>query len=1650
MAKKSTRQELSELFSGGKKANVFYRGLNTDTDEHIIGNDQYVHAKNARLTNSETNFATLQNIKSDKVSGVLTYSVLKFEPNPDHGAGFPYDPISHYSWFDVPDQENDIPRTYVRIAIHLEDNETVYAVIRLNQPSSPYYDKVYPNGNSAKGKDMLGHILHELKENSTFSSKIAVSIRPGASPNDMGWLNFQSLTGSPIKNGFSGINIAWSMSTSTNIAGSSGANLSWENNITVGYTATTIEHTLLPLIAKDFGNYVAVLGTSIYSPDYYLQHVVKLYFNKSEDTLNRIILSVEGRFFEARNTIIVDGQAVDVIGDTPIKMVKVDENSKYRRIYFTDGREPVKSVNLEATASFYSGFDSDDDFNLFSKSPLTPIEVLGITDAGNVNCGSWSYCYKLLSGSGSGSVVSPISNPTPLFTTPTTTTYHTTVGDDIGDNSNKSIRLKISNIDSSYDKIQLIGIHYLDELGSAAFYLIKDEYIGAQEEMILTHNGNETTTSITAAEILTDANTWDVCQDLAVKDNRLFASNLSNSAFEIENGESAFRVKSYLHSGADSRVDDLSGSGSDTPNFDGVPAGHGSFDAQPGLNNPDIDDPLLYLYPWNDKTKYRYAEGPDSTSRTYFGASTPGFHDPGDINGIKVTFKLKQFRLDSHFNARVSNDTFGMTGRWTPWDTATTHGDDYFIQPPFFGPQSRGGEDGYWDNYQSPIFCHKYTGYQRGEVYRFGIQFYDKQGNSTFTYPIGDVRFPDVMADYRYNTDPLTDTGTHVAGGWTAVDGVTPPPQHELCSDEGLGQILHPVFSVKLKGTIRNKISGFSIVRAERNEGDETVRLNGLLHHTFEHVDNASEGDSRKRYSPPALALFNPNTDGVGWGTENSVVEHEICTFDSPDAILGKKDINGAGNKLMITGQLKPYCFPASAHPNEVSGDVQMQIDSSGQIQHYWASQGSNSQTDTIVYAYNHYPDITTVPRLNTLYEQSLIAKYYSDRANIILNDSSKAADGNYKYLFDIHYSQNVAPAEVISPSLVSTSHDSIGFINSGRQEQYSNAVWPNISSTNTWGIQMDGHGFQGNNTHYINLSSGSVIHYSSVSRRSDGSGGYDENHEELGYDGDKVHISSKFYAKIIRTGDFGRYGGNTKSVFEKQRWISTGTSIHGSDVKPSQNLDVFGGDTFVNYFSVNKKFELHTGYSNTADKAISGVIFPTESRINTEMRRGRYFGKDSAHLNLEDEYLYAKTYSASNNIKSFPAKDSSIPDINEFPQTIAVSNVKIAGQTKDSFSRFDANESYDVDANYGQINNLLKFRDELYAIQDSAVVKLDVNSKALIQDELGQQITIASGTGSVITDHQYLSTLYGSQNRMNTLVTEKTFYWLDHRYATICRLGATNRGLGVVEDLLESKSCMNLLSHTQGYTLFNRPLHIPSSFLLNTTNEFHNVGGIHMYYNPEFKEVGFSMMYYFTREDANSELESAYSPNHIIFNEQLDCFVTKLDTYIGTSFLHNGSLFKIGTYNLNLTSTGPNAPNIGFSSFYKRNMHVIDNHATGANSVGAYLGYQGQDFEVTFVNNEDISSIKIYDKLVASYDGTLSSNTFRIFTFKTNFHQHSILDPENFVRSTIGKQIWPIIAHASTGRMKGNYLKVKIISETTNQDINLWSFITHHRKTIV
>ena len=1538
MAKESSLKKQLSALVGGKKANVFYKGMNTDTDEHLIGNDQYTDGLNVRINNKDGDLGALQNLQSNKAAGIIQLTGWRFRPTTQN-------------WWVDGGAVNPNAITNIRFAF----TDAATANYQFNDGSSNqnYYDVDFSSGTNwspapdttnSNADKVLGHVYDQMISDPNFTSVMQVMIgtRSDVSPLPKG--NSQELWFFPITQGVDVQNISF-ITTFSN---------STTDSVNDGVTFTSFvgetKIKLKPISLTSFSDYIAAV--CYYTAN--LQAVVK--FTTDED----------GLFFGVTPVVMGDFGLTET---SSIQAQKIEENEHYNRLYWTDGVNPIKTVNLNATGDYYSTFTSADDFNLFAKSPLLPLEIETVQDSGSINCGSWSYCYRLVTSDGKLSVTSPITNPTPLFKSSKGSEYSQAVGGTVAESSGKSVTLKVSNPSTIYSRIQLIGIQYLDEIGSAAFFLLKDEVIS--ESLIrITHSGNENTTVITAEEVLSKKNTWDIAQDLAVKDNRLLAANLKNTVGNLITDNTTFRVKTYKHDDA-----------SNFASFMTSPAS-GAYVADSEYHSTSLYQADVYKKTHTDETFFRYAEGKTSNTIPMFGASTPGYHSGGDVNGVYVPFKLKECDLDKiDYYHNFTNADGNNTG---------------YARAPFFGPIARNGEDGYYNNYKNPVFANKYVGYMRDEIYRFGIQFYDKDGNQTFSYPIGDIRFPSAGDKYRY-------LGTTVGDYSVTEGGAGTPTEYVLCDESGRGFILYPEFRVRLSSAVRDKISGFSIVRAERNDTDKRVVCAGLLNQTLEMNNSSVNGSLKNRYANEKLNLFTQVTGDSSFGPNASY--SEIYTLDSPDVLFGLHSYTHSANDF-IKIECKFNChyiadadLPDGGGSNVLKSNAGNKTDVrgvSGDIDHHYAIHTDNESVVTL----------TDTNARDDNRRNSYYTRYYCQEGNIPIHDY----DEKGHWTKAIHYGQNVGPFEVVNSALLD--NKTKDYVNACRHYTDSSDTISYLHTSAAL-IQADGQkvNMHSNRTLMLAQNDGSYFTMSSASVALNTPLVEGEN-----------YAACKPYGKIIRqiTVNSGQYGGNSLTNFETTRWISTGASLHGDDITSDEMiLPVFGGDTYLNMFSLSKCFR-PSFPSDTTALWTEGVVFPVESSINTDMRSGVYFGKNLPQLDKEDEFVLNTAYGAENNLKSFPAKQSAIPIVNEYKNVIAISNIKVAGQTQDAFSKFDANENFEVDANHGGVNNIINFRNNIYAIQEKAVSILSINSRALIQSEDGSAIAIQSalGAGNVIERNDYISTKYGSRHRMNALATDLGLYWYDNDNNTICEVDAKSPKM--VVDLSTVKSCSNALTPLRKIRLSDNPL------LLST----YNSGGINISYNPFFNEVMFSISYYDS---------GALNYLNICYDEAIGAFTSKrgYNTLINTA--HKEYLYSVGHKHGTAVPTDSAL------------RYTVYSHDSTATTYNEFYGETLLAPYVEFVNNEEVGSLKVFDKVSISFDGSPGTGIFSTFVYNTNVDDAATLDltATDIDKVVVGKQIVPI--HKTSGRFKGNYVKIKMTeAANTANAINVFSATTHYRKNII
>ena len=229
-----------------------------------------------------------------------------------------------------------------------------------------------------------------------------------------------------------------------------------------------------------------------------------------------------------------------------INCVGVDENAHYKRVYFTDSLNPLRTFNLRDPNLAYKQPAS---FNIVQNVRLLQPKVKSIKNSGSLKAMGTQYLYQLISEEGQVSSLSPLSKMTYIVDESSPVKYR---GGNISEQTNKNVYLECVILDyERYKSIECIALEY-ETIGVPTS--IKSLGIKEAAEVVeFTHDGTEADYSdtFTLAEILSNSNSWEYCNDLAIKNNKLIGVGLRNKPYP--NGarylEELFMLKGWDVSG---------------------------------------------------------------------------------------------------------------------------------------------------------------------------------------------------------------------------------------------------------------------------------------------------------------------------------------------------------------------------------------------------------------------------------------------------------------------------------------------------------------------------------------------------------------------------------------------------------------------------------------------------------------------------------------------------------------------------------------------------------------------------------------------------------------------------------------------------------------------------------------------------------------------------------------------------------------------------------------------------------------------------------------------------------------------------------------------------------------------------------------------
>lgn len=666
-------------------------------------------------------------------------------------------------------------------------------------------------------------------------------------------------------------------------------------------------------------------------------------------------------------------------------------------------------------------------------------------------------------------------------------------------------------------------------------------------------------------------------------------------------------------------------------------------------------------------------------------------------------------------------------------------------------------------NYKGTQVENLYTGYFRGEVYRFAIVFFDKIGNPYFAFHLADFKFPD-QHETAYSWRRLKQDGVTVSVSGNLSYAASPTNDYHNSNLNSTSIMTSATYynssycHLRVMGlefggidvsAISDKISGFSIVRTDRHK---TILHQGVILPTIKDSDNTR---------PWPVAHQRVETTGTG----TLIGVYKVGT---PDQFYSRP------NQSILYA---PDCdFDSSAIPTVQSADYLKIVGSCYKEGNTVNSDDSAASAQGGNWNAAHFTYIDFQSTSHDDKSPCVVSKWYRSY-NEYHNDNGETwrpRYGNYasienQYLFGFNETVNNYESSLDFENFV----------------KYTTKAWENDE------------GF-GDGDHYYGAGKATTILYKH-SVWDNGSAFSLFNYE----------INSSTYNKTTQSGALicnytrnskdqpptSAYGGLTASSLEQTIFYSTGhfQPINNSDfTTPATNIynqiEVFGGDCYLDYFGFLRIYGNVQSPSSYNDDVSYGVVFPLESENNYSLRQaassqnpmytdvgsrpgttqdpagsvnawgdGLFFNTGG---NLIEEFNYNDVLTFSELTTFFASPPVGFENINQFPVRWRHTQNKFYGDTVDTWRKFETNLYEDLIGVYGPITSSTFLFNQIYSFQETAFGRLRAFDRAALESETTDSLT--TGVGPALDGIDYISTSSGNQHQWSLVNTGKGVYWLD------------------------------------------------------------------------------------------------------------------------------------------------------------------------------------------------------------------------------------------------------------------------------------------------
>ena len=1074
---------------------------------------------------------------------------------------------------------------------------------------------------------------------------------------------------------------------------------------------------------------------------------------------NKLTIKDGKPYIEAEFNITTDCQ---IIGNV--------ESKEVSKIYLCDGVHQIRSIDVNQDKPMLvedpSQFDQVPE--ILISQPKFYGYIGGVLPAGKVQ-----YFIRVFHKGGSASLMSPGSAMIPIAKDPSITAANGLLE---CQNSQNGVRLTVdvSNIPSYFDNVQVYKATYTSDSSEPVITLVSESsFYGSV--ITISDSGNSNSNQLSTDEFVSSlvgaVNSPKVMQNFG---NYLFLGNITEKKFELDDEESEnwYDTRAYrCNSSGKVKLDSITAD-SLTLDIDAIVSGQvkvpynhdciNPINAHIGVKESSATDG--YFYGKGNGTYFLGGSGPNVSYRFVYGEIAP----------TNVKSSNGKLNNNVYLYEGSANTTKGIILKYGNGDNSTHAVLANVPRTP---------------NYSDPATCTALTGYQRDEVYAFGVVFYNKQGLKSSVHWIADIKMPSATESYLYDN--------------TLIYPFCPATSSQNYPGSNIDLI---GYALGIEFTFKNlpeEVSRYEIVRCDRSAIDRTIVSQGILSNIWG-MQKIFDTKSNTWCFPWVWPFTNGVQANLGF-YEDSRTDHNTTTSNGKD---GTHILNRVGNAfeyispescfmdnaadLINSNTIKPIRFIASFNEGNAVGFVLTPNTQKIKVP------TNNAQTRVMSYPYAQLNGTSTyIPSFQTPSVSTM--KYYFDTA--FTKDVSYTIVDSIAGRIDIdgenlNINENPDAYESLTQNLQEWDYINI-------------CKYDNFSGDNAWSFAAHGKNNIIKLQDELNPSNANI--YKSVGWANGTSNNFGK--------ANTVPVCNVYNKAVVQ------YLGNTFSARANRTYISTGA------LSDNETCICYGGDTYLCVFdhqttSIEGYFaKWGDGDQNRIIACVNSLI-PLESTYNIDLRQDDSYSKiitrtktlqsscwiankprvTDYQVQTTELYKYNSAYSADATLISYVPESLYTYRSNEYTNRVLASEPKVNNEVIDSWTQFKYANYIDIDFNYGQLTNLKSFLSKLYYFTDTSVGVLSVNERSLISDSSGSELVL--GTGTILDRYDLAIANNGSCiiNDRSIVTSDSSMYWYDPTANELCRYG---NGFNIISKNKLVQSDLNILTTEQRQNIVDNKLSV-------------------------------------------------------------------------------------------------------------------------------------------------------------------------------------------------------------------------------------------------